>query len=89
MKFEKYLKTFPFCKKGVAYASRKKDRIGKQKDVETPHACQEICAETPNCLYWTWIEKKKRKGKKVCKLRAGVRESGFRRQKENAVSGNN
>ena len=68
--------------------SRKSDKLGKQQNVDSPHSCQEICAETPNCLYWTWLEKKKRKKvKQICKLRSGVRKSGFRRQKDKAVSG--
>ena len=79
---------FFYPQKGVAYISRKSDKLGKQQNVDSPHSCQEICAETPNCLYWTWLEKKKRKKvKQICKLRSGVRKSGFRRQKDKAVSG--
>ena len=83
-----FTQIFFYPQKGVAYISRKSDKLGKQQNVDSPHSCQEICAETPNCLYWTWLEKKKRKKvKQICKLRSGVRKSGFRRQKDKAVSG--
>jgi len=75
---------------GVAYLSRKRFKLGKQKKVATPHSCQEICAETSNCNYWIWQEKEKGKKKRkitVCKLLSGVRKNGFRRQKDGAVSG--
>jgi len=85
---DKRIICFFYPQKGVAYISRKSDKLGKQQNVDSPHSCQEICAETTNCLYWTWLEKKKRKKvKQICKLRSGVRKSGFRRQKDKAVSG--
>ena len=81
----------PYSSIGVAYLSRKRFKLGKQKKVATPHSCQEICAETSNCNYWIWQEKEKGKKKRkitVCKLLSGVRKNGFRRQKDGAVSGN-
>ena len=45
-----------------------------------------MCSETDGCLYWTWIRKSKN-GRKVCKLKSGIINTGFGRQKNNAVSG--
>ena len=43
-----------------------------------------MCAETDECLFWTFLQKRKRK---ICKLKAGVLNTGWRRKKDNAVSG--
>ena len=49
--------------------------------------CRQICSETDGCLYWTWQLRAKNGRNKVCKLKSGILETGFRRQRNNAVSG--
>ena len=49
--------------------------------------CRQICSETDGCLYWTWQLRAKNGQNKVCKLKSGILDTGFRRQRNNAVSG--
>ena len=49
--------------------------------------CRQICSETDGCLYWTWLLRAKNGRNKVCKLKSGILDTGFRRQRNNAVSG--
>jgi len=64
---------------GVKYKSKPSGKLQKINDVETADLCREICSETDGCLYWTWIEKAR---KKVCRLKSNVINTGFRRQKK-------
>ena len=68
----------------VKYKSEEIDKLEKIQNVESAEICRKKCSETNRCLYWTWINKK---NKKVCKLKSGVLNTGFRRQKNGAVSG--
>jgi len=69
---------------GIAYLSNKRQKLGKQENVDSPNDCKKICSETTSCLYWTWI---RRKRKSICKLASGVRKNNFRRKKNRAVAG--
>jgi len=69
---------------GVKYKSRPRDKLQKIKNIESADLCRQICSETDGCRYWTWIQKPR---KTVCRLRADIIKSGFRRKKNNAVSG--
>merc|ERR1711971_595941 len=72
---------------GVKYKTPKKDRINNVFQVETANLCRQICSETDGCLYWTWLLRAKNGQNKVCKLKSGILDTGFRRQRNNAVSG--
>ena len=69
---------------GVKYKSPKRHQLEKIKRVGSADLCRKKCSETDGCLFWTWLEKRR---KNICKLKSGVKNTGFRREKDNAVSG--
>ena len=69
---------------GVKYKSPKKHELAKIKNLNSADLCRTKCSETDGCLYWTWIQKRK---KMQCKLMSGIKTTGFRKKKNNAVSG--
>ena len=58
--------------------------MAKIKKVNSADLCRTKCSETDGCLYWIWIQKRK---KTQCKLMSGIKTTGFRKKKNNAVSG--
>lgn len=68
---------------GVVYKSFPKDKITTIFNVDSHELCRKHCAENSQCRYWTW---KNRRNKK-CSLKSAVRPSGFRKRRNNAVSG--
>ena len=69
---------------GVKYKEKKKKHILGSSRVANADLCRTKCSETDGCLYWTWIKKKK---KTTCTLISKLKNTGFRRQKNKAVSG--
>ena len=69
---------------GVKYKEKKKKHILGSSRVANADLCRTKCSETDGCLYWTWIKKKK---KTTCTLISKLKTTGFRRQKNKAVSG--
>ena len=69
---------------GVKYRSPKEHELAKIKNLNSADLCRTKCSETDGCLYWTWIQKRK---KMQCKLMSGIKTTGFRKKKNTAVSG--
>ena len=68
----------------VKYKSPRKAKLDQIRKVESADLCRTKCSETKDCLYWTWFQKRKQK---ICSLYSRVKNTGFRKKKNKAVSG--
>jgi V8-like Glu-specific endopeptidase len=70
---------------GVRYKEKgKKHLLDRITGIASAELCRKKCSNTNGCKYWTWMPKR---NKKICKLMKKVKNTGFRRQENKAVSG--
>jgi len=67
---------------GVRYLEKNKNNRDKINGISSAKICKTKCSQTKGCHYWSWNS-----DKNSCKLIKKVKNTGFRKQKDNAVSG--
>jgi hypothetical protein len=67
---------------GVRYLEKNKSNRDKINGISSAKICKTKCSQTKGCHYWSWNS-----DKNSCKLIKKVKNTGFRKQKDNAVSG--
>ena len=56
--------------------------LGKIKRISSAELCRQKCSNTKKCRFWTWNS-----NTNTCTLVKKVKNTGFRVQRDNAVSG--